>query len=71
MRRMVIDHAVRRFVFRRLEIVSGDKAGDGSFVKALADTEAVPVELAIGGTWEGSRVFWDMWVAQRVQPPAS
>lgn len=47
-------------------MVSGDKAGDGSFTKDLVDPSAMPVELSIGGTWTGSQQFWGQWVTARV-----
>lgn len=50
----------------RLEIVSSEKIKDGSFARDLADSADVPVELGIGGTWTGSRGFWEHWVEARV-----
>lgn len=53
--------------FDRLQVVSDEAALDGSFVNSVADAAVVPVELGIGGTWEGSVAFWDNWVGDRVR----
>ncbi|CAN0418230.1 unnamed protein product [Ectocarpus sp. 12 AP-2014] len=50
----------------RVEFVTDERAGDGSFTKELADASSIPVELGIKGTWTGSRDFWDEWVGRRV-----
>eukprot|EP00752_Nemacystus_decipiens_P015994 g14299.t1 len=50
----------------RVEIVTSDRASDGSFTSELAEPSFIPAELGIQGKWTGSHDFWGKWVEERV-----
>lgn len=53
-------------LFGRVEVVSDEKILDGTFGNGLGEVSALPMELGIGGTWEGSETSWNRWIDEKL-----